>query len=96
MNQKTGEDLSLLTQFQSYVGQPGDVVTKAWIFDEMVAKGLPVTGSKVINIVVNYSAKMEALLVGMQKLMADLYPAALPTGSINLTDFLEIPAVEIL
>ena len=64
-NQKTGEALTLLTQFQTYVGQPGDVVTKARIFDETVAKGVPVTGSKVISIVVDYSAKMEALLTGM-------------------------------
>ena len=86
-NQKIGEALSLLTQFQSYVGQPDDAVTKARIFDEMVAKGLPVTGSKVINIIVDYSAKMEALLVGLQKLMGDLHLVALPTGSIDLTDF---------
>ena len=64
-NQKTGEALNLLTQFQSYVGQLGDVVTKARIFDETMAKGLPVTGSKVISIVVDYCAKMEALLLGM-------------------------------
>ena len=95
-NQKTSEALSLLTQFQSYIGQPDDIVTKARIFDETVAKGLLVTGSKVINIVVNYSSKMETLLVGMQKLMVDLQPAALPTGSIDLTDFLELPAAEIL
>ena len=71
-------------------------MTKAQIFDETVAKGLPVTGSKVINIMVDYSAKMKALLVGMRKLMADLHLAALPTGSIDLTDFSELSAVEIL
>ena len=95
-NQKTGEALNLLTQFQSYVGQPGEIVTKARIFDETVAKGLPVTRSKVINIVVDYSAKMEALLLGMQKLMADIHTTALPTGSIDLTDFPKISATEIL
>ena len=96
-NKKISEAFSLLTQFQSYVGQPGDVVTKARIFDETVAKRLPVTGSKVINIVVDYSSKMEVLLVGMRKLMADLHPAALPTRLINLMpDFMELPAVEIL
>ena len=95
-NQKIGEALSLLTQFQSYVGQPDDVVTKARIFNKTVAKGLPMTGSKVINIIVDYSTKMEALLVGMQKLMANLHPVVQPTGSIDLTDYLEIPAIEIL
>ena len=62
-------------------------MTKARIFDETMAKGLSVTGLKVINIVVDYSAKMEALLVGMRKLMADLHLAVLPTESIDLTDF---------
>ena len=95
-NQKTGEALNLFTQFQSYVGQPADVVTKARIFDETMAKELLVIGSKVINIVVDYGAKIETLLVGMRKLMADLHPAALSTGSIDLTDFPELPAAEIL
>ena len=71
-------------------------MTKARIFEEMVAKGLPVNGSKVINIVVDYSAKMEALLISMRKLMADLHPATLPTGSIDLADFPKIPAAKIL
>ena len=52
-NQKTGEALSLLTQFQLYAGQPVEIVTKARIFDETMAKGLSVTGSKVINIVID-------------------------------------------
>ena len=71
-------------------------MTKARIFDETVAKGLPVTGLKVINIVVDYSTKMEVLLVGMRKLMADLHSAVLSTGSIDLTDFPELSVVEIL
>ena len=95
-NQKTGEALSLLTRFQSYVGQPSEVVMKARIFNETEAKDLPVIGSKVINIVVDYNAKTEALLVGMWKLMANLHPTTLPTGAIDLADFLVIPAAEIL
>ena len=53
-------------------------------------------GSKVINIVIDNSAKMEALLVGLRKLMTILHPAALSAGLIDLTDFLELPAIEIL
>ena len=71
-------------------------MTKARIFDETVAKDLPVTGSKVISIIVDYSAKMEALLLGMRQLMVGLHPPPLPTGLINLADFLELPAAEIL
>ena len=95
-NQKTGEALNLLTQFQSYVGQLEDVVTKARIFDETVAKGLPVTMSKVISIIVDYSAKMDALLLGMRQLMIGLHPPPLPTRSIDLVDFPELSAAEIL
>ena len=71
-------------------------MTKAWIFDETVAKDLPVTESKVISIVVDYSAKMEALLLGMRQLMVGLHPPPLPTKSIDLADFPELSAAEIL
>ena len=94
-NQKIGEALNLLTQFQSYVRQLGEIMTKAQIYDETVAKTLPVTEAKVINIVVDYNSKMDMLLIDMQKLMADLHPAALPPGPIDLLDFPEIPAAEI-
>ena len=95
-NQKTGEALNLLTQFQSYVGQPDEIVTKVRIFDETMAKTLPMTGVKVINIIVDYSSKMETLLIDMRKLMADLHPTALPPGPIDLSDILEISTTEIL
>ena len=71
-------------------------MTKARIFDKTMAKGLSVTESKVISIVVDYSAKMEALVLGMRQLMVGLHPPSLPTGLINLTDFPELPAAEIL
>ena len=71
-------------------------MTKARIFDETVAKGLLVTGSKVISIVVDYSAKMEVLLLGMRQLMIGLHPPPLPTGSIDLADFPELPNAKIL
>ena len=95
-NQKTGEALSLLTQFQSYVGQPSEIVTKARIFNETVAKTLPVTGTNVINIVVDYSSKMETWLIDMRKLLADIHPVALPPGSIDLSHFPEILDAKIL
>ena len=71
-------------------------MTKAQIFNETVAKGLPMTGSKVISIVVDYSAKMEVLLLGMRQLMIGLHPPPLPTGSIDLVDFPNLPTVEIV
>ena len=71
-------------------------MTKARIFNETMAKGLPVTESKVINIVVDYRAQMKALLLGMRQLMVGLHPPPLPTGSIDLADFTELPVAEIL
>ena len=59
---KTGEAVHLFTQFDNFVGQPGDLLTKAWVFDETMAKLLPLTGAKVLHIVVDYTAKMETLL----------------------------------
>ena len=54
------------------------------------------TRAKVINIVVNYSSKMEMQIVKMRKLMADLHLAALHPRTFDLLEFLEIPAAEIL
>ena len=96
VDRKTDEALHLLFQFQAYIGQPGEIVTKARIFDKMVAKALLMTRAKVINIVVDYSSKMETLLVDLRKLMAGLHPVALQPRTLDLSEFPEIPAVEIL
>ena len=76
-DRKTGEALHLLTQLHNFVGQPGDHVMKARVFDETEAKALLITGAKVINIVVDYSSKMKTLLAEMRKLMASLHLVAL-------------------
>ena len=76
MDRKTGEALHLLIQFHNFVGQPGDLVTKAQVYDEIMAKAFLMTRAKVINIVVDYSSKMETLLAKMQKLMVGLYLTA--------------------
>ena len=82
-DQKTGEALHLLSQFQAYIRQSGEVVTKARIFDETVAKAFSMTGAKVINIVVDYSLKMETLLVKMWKLMVGPYYAVLQSTGLS-------------
>ena len=93
---KTGEALQLLSQFQTFVGQPGDLVTKARVFDEIVAKALLMIRAKVINIVVDYNSNMETLLVEMRKLMASLHPASLQSEALDSSELLEIPAAKIL
>ena len=78
------------------LGSRGDLVTKAQVFNETVANALPMTGAKVINIMVDYSSKMETLLSKMRKLMAGLHPAVLQPRPLDLSKFLEIPTTEIL
>ena len=96
VDRKTDEALHLLSQFQTYIGQPGELITKARIFDETVAKVLSMTRAKVMNIVVDYSSKMETLLVEMPKLMASLHLAALQPRTLDLSKFPKIPTAEIL
>ena len=91
MDWKTGEAMHLLIQFHNFVGQPSDLVTKAQVFDETVAKFLPLTGAKVLHIVVDYAIKMETLLVEMRKLMTKLKPATLlQQAPFDLSEFPEI------
>ena len=58
-DQKTDKALHLVIQFHNFVGQPGDLVTKAWKIDETMAMALPMTWAKVINIVVDYSVRAQ-------------------------------------
>ena len=60
-----------------------------------MAKALSITGAKVINIVVDYSSKMETLLVETRKLKAGLHPAALQPKALDLSKFLEIPILHL-
>ena len=62
------------------------------MFDEIVAKALVMTRAKVINIVVNYSSKMEMLLAEMRKLMVGFHLAVLQPGALDLSKFPEILA----
>ena len=66
------------------------------MFDETGAKAFLMTGAKVINIVVNYSSKMEMPLAKMRKLMTGLHSAALQPRALDMSKFPEILAAEIL
>ena len=52
--------------FEDHVRNPGDLVTKARIYNEAVAKTRSVTALKAIHICVDYSAKMEIILAEMR------------------------------
>ena len=52
----------LLSLLEDHVCNPRDVVTKAQLYDEVVAKTGTITSLKLIHICVDYSAKMETIL----------------------------------
>ena len=58
----------LIGLLKNHVRNLGDLVTKAQIYDEAVAKTGSVTTLKLIHICVDYSAKMETILVEMRAL----------------------------
>ena len=99
-----GEATPLFTHFNSYIGHPGDIVTKAKLFDKAVLKLGPLIKSKVIDSVVDYSSKMEKILEEMRVLMSGLmsgqnpaliYEPTLLEAIPDLLEFLEILAVGI-
>ena len=65
MELKIGELAYLLWIINTYVGHSGDVVTKVKLYNRAMMKLRILIGSKVIHIVVYYSAKMEKILEEM-------------------------------
>ena len=65
---KTQRAYRLIGLLEEHVRNPGELVTKARIYDEAVAKIGNVTAFKLIHICVDYSAKMETILAEMRAL----------------------------
>ena len=63
---KTQKAHRLIGLLEEHIRNPGDLVTKARIYDEAVAKIGNVTALKLIHICVDYSTKMETILVEMR------------------------------
>ena len=64
-------------KLEEYVGFPGDVLNKARLFDNNMAKN-PVSATKVIPILVDFADKMEELLDDMRSLFDRLAPQGNP------------------
>ena len=63
---KTQRAYRLIGLLEEHVWNLGDLVVKAWIYDEAVAKTGGVTTLKLIHICVDYSVKMETILAEMR------------------------------
>ena len=56
-------------KFHAFVGYPGDVVTKARLYDESMKKPEVVPVPKVLRIFIDYNGKVEKLLVELRTLL---------------------------
>ena len=81
-------------KLEEYVDHPSDVVNKARLFDENLAKH-PITAAKVIPVLVDFVEKMEELLNNMRGLFDGLQPGAPPVVTLeNLPNISsEIPSL---
>ena len=90
---KLNLSLAFNQKLEAYVGNTGDVVNKAQLFDANLAQH-PVTAKKVIPVLVDFADKMEELLDEMRVLFDRLLPEVPPLAAENLPDISgEIPSL---
>ena len=82
---KLNLSLAFNQKLETYVGNSGDVVNKAQLFDANLAQHL-VTAKKVIPVLVDFADKMEELLDEMRVLFDGLLPEVPPVVAENLPD----------
>ena len=82
---KLNLSLAFNQKLETYVGNSGDVVNKAQLFDANLAQH-PVTAKKVIPVLVDFADKMEELLDKMKVLFDGLLPEVPPVAAENLPD----------
>ena len=91
----------LIGLLEEHVQNPGDLVIKARIYDETIAKIGGVTAFKLIHICVDYSTKMETIMAEMRILFDSRNrffrgsPVLLEKFP-DLTDFRDLPPAELL
>ena len=109
---KTGRELKLeqsktqgahrlIGLFEEHVRNSGDLVIKAWLYDEAIAKTGSVTALKLIHICVDYFARMETILAEMRVLFDNrnrfFRGSPIPIEKLpDLTDFPDLPPADLL
>ena len=98
---KTQRAHRLIGLFEEHVRNPGDLVIKARIYDEAVAKTGGITALKLIHICVDYSTRTELILAEMRVLFdsrnrffrgSPILLEKIP----DLTDFPDLPPADLL
>ena len=98
---KTQGAQRLIGLLEEHVRNPGDLVIKARIYDEAVAKTGGITALKLIHIYMDYSTRMETILAEMKVLFDNRNrvfwssPILLKKVS-DLTEFPDLPPTEVL
>ena len=91
----------LIRLLAEHVRNLGDLVTKAWIYDEAVARTANVTALKLIHICVDYSTKMVTILAEMRALFDArnrfFRGSPVPLEKVrNLSEFPDLPLMKVL
>ena len=91
----------LIELLKEHVRNPGDLVIKARIYDEAVAKIKGITALKLIHICIDYSTWMETILAEMRVLFDNrnrfFRGSTVPLEKVpDLTDFPDLPPTELL
>ena len=90
---KLNLSLAFNQKLEAYVGNTGDVINKAQVFDANLAQH-PVTAKKVIPVLVDFADKMEELLDKMRVLFDGLLPEVPPVAAENLPEISgEVPSL---
>ena len=90
---KLNLSLAFNQKLEAYVGNAGDVINKAQLFDANLAQH-PVTAKKVIPVLVDFADKMEELLDNMRVLFDGLLPEVPPIAAENLPEISgEVPSL---
>ena len=90
---KLNLSLAFNQKLEAYVGNTGDVINKAQLFDANLAQH-PVTAKKVIPMLVDFADKMEELLDEMRVLFDGLLPEVPPVAVENLPEISgEVPSL---
>ena len=90
---KLNLSLAFNQKLEAYVGNTGDVINKAQLFDANLAQH-PVTAKKVIPVLVDFADKMEELLDEMRVLFDGLLPEVPPVAVENLPEISgEVPSL---
>ena len=90
---KLNLSLAFNQKLEAYIGNAGDVVNKAQLFDTSLAQH-SVTAKKVIPVLVDFADKMEELLDEMRVLFDGLLPEVPPVAAENLPEISgEVPSL---